>query len=257
MRRTLALAAALTALTAAATVAPAQAITNGEMDGDAHPYVGFLLASNAEGSWGCTGSLVSSTVFVTAGHCTYGAEEVEVWFDSDLRVRPAEPGATGAVHTHPDYTETAFQVNDLGVVVLDAADAVVLDEYAVLPTPDQLDALEPGRRSLFTAVGYGAQASFPDASAWKNVADRIRMVAEPRLVQINTGYTGDYSFMVSSNANTGGTCLGDSGGPVFIEDSNVLAGVTSFGKNVTCGGQSGIYRIDRADDLAFLAKFVG
>jgi hypothetical protein len=34
--------------------------------------------------------------------------------------------------------------------------------------------------------------------------------------------------MLSANAATGGTCFGDSGGPHFIGDSNVLAGVSSF-----------------------------
>ena len=43
------------------------------------------------------------------------------------------------------------------------------------------------------------------------------MVAHPRLIQINVpGYGGDFSLLLSNNANTGGTCFGDSGGPNFI-----------------------------------------
>jgi len=65
----------------------------------------------------------------------------------------------------------------------------------------------------FTAVCYGLQQSFPDAASWKDVAYRTRMVAYPRLIQINTpGFTGDFSILLSNNANTGGTCFGDSGG---------------------------------------------
>ena len=85
---------------------------------------------------------------------------------------------------------------------------------------------------------------------------RVRMVAHPYLLQINTGFTGDGSLLLSNNANTGGTCFGDSGGPNFIKDSNVVGGVTSFGLNSTCGGTGGVYRVDRADELAWLASFL-
>jgi secreted trypsin-like serine protease len=91
----------------------------------------------------------------------------------------------------------------------------------------------------------------------KEAAFKIRMVAEPQLVQINTGFTGDGSMLLSNNANTGGTCFGDSGGPNFIGSSNVMAGVTSFGLNSTCAGTGGVYRIDRADDLDWIYSQFG
>jgi secreted trypsin-like serine protease len=81
------------------------------------------------------------------------------------------------------------------------------------------------------------------------------MVAHPHLLQINTGFTGDFSILLSNNANTGGTCFGDSGGPNFIGTSNVIAGVTSYGLNTACGGTGGVYRIDKADDLDWIATF--
>ncbi len=108
----------------------------------------------------------------------------------------------------------------------------------------------------FTAVGYGLQKSFPDAASLKENNVKVRMVATPKLIQINVpGATGDFSVLLSNNANTGGTCFGDSGGPNFIGNSNVVGGVTSYGKNQTCAGTGGVYRVDRADDLAWLATF--
>lgn len=35
----------------------------------------------------------------------------------------------------------------------------------------------------------------------------------------------------------------------------MIAGVTSFGLNGTCGGTGGVYRVDRADDLDWIASF--
>ena len=130
-----------------------------------------------------------------------------------------------------------------------------MSKYGTLPQLNALDKLKVSSSTTFTAVGYGLQKAFPDAASWKEEAQRVRMFAEPHLVQINTGLTGDGSLLLSNNANTGGTCFGDSGGPNFVGRTNVIGGVTSFGLNGTCGGTGGVYRVDRADDLNWLATF--
>jgi len=241
---------------------PAFAVKYGELDGDAHPYVGLMVADDADGNpmWRCSGTLISPTVFVTAGHCTDGAFGATIWFDADVESGipangyPFDGDVDGTPFTHPDFIPEAFFVFDLGVVVLD--EPFVLGEYGALPELDELDAMKTrrGRQdTTFTAVGYGLQ--------WINPmfveAERVRMSATPRLIQINTpGFTGDFSIMLSNNHSTGGTCFGDSGGPNFIGNSNVIGGVTSFGLNGNCAGTGGVYRIDRQDDLDFINSFL-
>ena len=245
----------------AVAVSPVGAVTDGELDGEGHPYVGLMVAQDEDGNplWRCSGTLLSSTLFLTAGHCTEApAAHVEIWFDADvtnaaLHDYPFTGDVGGTPYTHPDYDPNAFYLHDLGVVVLD--EPYVLDEYGALPTLNQLDqyATRGGQNKVtFTSVGYGLQESFPDAAAWKENNLRIRMVAHPKLNQINGGLVGNYSLLLSNNAHTGGTCFGDSGGPNFIGDSNVIAGVTSFGLNGNCVGTGGVYRVDTADDLDWL-----
>lgn len=248
----------------------AGAITDGELDGDGHPYVGLMVADvDGVPSWRCSGTLISPTIFLTAGHCTDGATAARVWFNSDMTYDsvpfPLYPyggagsGATeGTAYTHPQYDPNAFFLYDLGVVVLD--EPVYMDVYGVLPQLNQLDVLKTKRGKqdvTFTAVGYGLQQSFPDAASWKENNLRIRMVAYPKLNQINGGIVGDFSLLLSNNANTGGTCFGDSGGPNFIGKSTVIGGVTSFGLNGNCAGTGGVYRVDRADDLDWLYSEFG
>ena len=252
----------LTLMLVFSTIGVASAVTDGEPDGEGHPYVGLMVAQDADGNplWRCSGTLLSPTLFLTAGHCTEApAAHVEIWFDSDVESGIPENGypfngdVGGTPYTHPDYDPNAFFLFDLGVVVLD--EPYVLDEYGVLPELNQLDAYATRRgqnKVTFTSVGYGLQESFPDAAAWKENNERVRMVAHPKLNQINGGLVGDYSLLLSNNAHTGGTCFGDSGGPNFIGDSNVIAGVTSFGLNGNCAGTGGVYRVDRADDLDWL-----
>lgn len=257
---------ALTVVVAALIVGavPAYAITDGTLDGNGHPYVGLMVASDADGRpmWRCSGTLVSARLFITAGHCTEApAAHVEIWFAADVQSGipangyPYRGDVGGTPYTHPQYDPSRFYVRDLGVVVLDRA--MTMSSYGRLPTRDQLDALKPSSKTGFTAVGYGLQQSFPDAASWKDAAYRIRMVATPHLVQINGGIVGDFSLLLSNNARTGGTCFGDSGGPNFIGSSNVIGGVTSFGLNGSCAGTGGVYRLDRSWNLDWITSTFG
>ena len=65
-----------------ALAAPVGAITNGQPDAGAHPYVGQLFFYDADyvdsrfddpGGWfNCSGTLIDDKIVLTAGHCTFG-----------------------------------------------------------------------------------------------------------------------------------------------------------------------------------------
>jgi secreted trypsin-like serine protease len=267
MRKSVMVMMALVLATGAMTMRPVQAITSGQLDGEGHPYVGLMVAQAANGQplWRCSGTLISPRVFLTAGHCTEApAAHVEIWFAADVEHGipangyPNKGDAGGTPYTHPQYDPRAFFLHDMGVVLL--SKRVDMSEYGALPALDVLDkmATKRGTQNVsFTAVGYGLQESFPDQASFLAHNERIRMVAYPHLLQINTGFTGDGSILLSNNSNTGGTCFGDSGGPNFIDGTNVVGGVTSFGINGNCAGTGGVYRVDRADDLNFLYSAFG
>jgi len=86
-------------------VAPAAAIFGGAADDDGHPNVGALVATFPDGDFPvCSGTLISPTLFLTAGHCiaitqSLGATGYAVTFDSSVafdasgRAIDAIPGA--------------------------------------------------------------------------------------------------------------------------------------------------------------------
>jgi secreted trypsin-like serine protease len=245
---------------------PALGVTYGDKDGDNHPQVGLMVALDGDGGplWRCSGTMISKRVFLTAGHCTEApAKRATIWFDADVESGipdngyPSNGDVFGDVYTHPDYYDAPWWLNDVGVVVLDSDGP---GPYATLPGEDELDKYAKGPKKnkvWFTAVGYGLQKSFGNPLNWKNNSERVRMYAEPRLVQINVkGSTGRRTLLLSNNANTGGTCFGDSGGPNFLKGTLKVAAVTSFGKNGQCSGQGGVFRMDRASARDWVMGFL-
>jgi len=256
----------------AVAVSPVGAVTDGQLDGNGHPYVVLLLMEvNGAPAFRCSGTLLSATVLLTAGHCAGAPGEfsgMRVFTESDVQAGIgttnnypfAGPNAVEAVewHAHPLYDPNAFFLHDVGIVILQAP-GVVLSEYGTLPTVNQFDSFQSkrGQQDIsFTSVGYGLQESFPDAASWKEHNSRTRYVAHPKLDQINTGFTGSFSMLLSNNAHTGGTCFGDSGGPNFLGNSRVVAAVTSFGINGNCAGTGGVFRTDRQDVLDFIHTYL-
>lgn len=268
MRFTRAAVATLAAIgLAAAAATPAAAIRYGEPDNGEHPYVGIMVANNEAGQpmWRCSGTLVSPTHFLTAGHCTFGADSATVWFEEDMTAAGAfgypfagdEASFTGGVFTHPDYDDAAFYLNDLGMVVLD--EEVVLPEYGRLPELGYFDDFFVKRgqnKQLFTAVGYGLQRNMPEGSGLTE-AERLRLQATLQIINQDSAFgekKAGNSVLFTNNAAGGGTCNGDSGGPIFVQDETVVAAVTSYGINARCAGTGGGYRVDTADDLDWLAE---
>jgi len=238
-------------------------ITDGALDGNAHPAV-VLLVMDIDGqpAFRCSATLIAPKLVLTAGHCAGEPGEfsgMRIFTESDVQDGHnnypfAGPNTIEAVewHSHPLFTESAFFLHDVGVVLLKKEVRLPADQYGKLPAQDQLDALQPRRSTVFTAVGYGLQEINPAHVE----AERIRMFAEPHLIQINGGIVGDFSLMLSNNASTGGTCFGDSGGPNYVGSSNVIGGVTSFGLNGTCGGTGGVFRLDRKNVLDFVGQYL-
>ena len=84
------------------TISFASAITNGQPDGEDHPYVGLVVFDvldedgNQVPSHRCSASLLTPTVVLTAGHCTEGTVAARIWFDEIVQGNAEYPfsGAT-------------------------------------------------------------------------------------------------------------------------------------------------------------------
>lgn len=230
-------------------------ITYGTLAGSSYPAVVLIIMDvDGEPAYRCSGTLLAPKVVLTAGHCTGEPGEftaMRIFTESDVQngnnTYPYGGGPNSIEAsswlTYPGFTEAAFALRDVGVIVLKKGVTLPTSEYGQLPPVNALDGLRPSVGTVFSAVGYGLQR----VNAAQVTSEKVRMIANPHLLQINTGFTGTYSMLLSNNASTGGTCFGDSGGPNFVGNTRTVAGVTSFGLNGSCGGTGGVFRVDRRE----------
>lgn len=231
----------------------------------------------------CTGTQMDADTFLTAGHCVSGIDAAAVWYGDDLQdVRASlefltfdeaidqdsefDADAWSAdLELHPLYDDGLFLQHDSAVLDnMTLAEGTSFETYGQLPEQGYWDEQLGSRkkdRDAYTTVGYGLQWSTPPSNGQGrgDQADWLKLKAGGELLgnkQFFGGKLGDAFVVLSSNANTGGTCFGDSGGPTFVRDTSVVVGLTSFGVNTTCAGTSGVYRIDAADDLEWLSTFI-
>jgi hypothetical protein len=244
------------------------------------------------GWFNCSGTLIDDSIVLTAGHCTFGTgkdgastlpggwggNDVWVSFDEVPDYEGINPTSSydrdqnhqryldrvawlagksswhrGTSYPHPDYDNDAFYLADAGVVVL--GDDMSALGKARLAGLDYLDRYtgKAKAQTLFEAVGYGLEKSLPIGA----FGGDTRMKSQQVIVN-SLGVYGvhDKSSIVFSNnkgkVHRGGTCSGDSGGPFFLNNTNLQVAVNSYGVPPNCTGGDGGYRIDQPDDVAWL-----
>ena len=253
----------LTAVLAVASVAllpaPAGAIVYGEPDGDAHPYVGALVAERVPGQKGlvCSGTLIEDDVFLTAAHCTehlrsLGIGPDEVWVTFDPTFDAHSPLIGGTYVSHPDFNQARSDPKDIAVVLLDEPVAI---QPAELPTAGLLDEMRAAHTiddGFYTAVGYG-RVRETRTGAFDNI---FRNSERRAAVQSYTALTPTWlKFSMNQATGDAGTCYGDSGGPHFVGDTNLIVSISIMGDSV-CKATDVTYRLDTAAARDFLDDFV-
>jgi Trypsin len=271
----------------AVAVAPATAITKNHYPDPDHPYVGLVAFYDEAGEFShrCTGELLAPTVLLTAGHCTDNEAggvnaSARVWFQQDAGAHYDPATQLDPITGYPDdcaagtlgtmcATSTEMynygfdnfagfpNTHDVGVVILEQP--IEMERYAYLAGAGELGPLDTAKGTQdkeFRVSGYGISFSSPQGS----LSYRVRLQAVSKLVNTVSANNGGYNIQLNGNGDDrGGTCSGDSGGPVFYpKDSDQVVAVTSWGMgNAGCRGDGWYYRTDRAAVIDWILEKAG
>lgn len=248
------------------------------------------------GWFSCSGTLLDPNTFLTAGHCTYdigtdgvdtaetsGGTDVWVTFDetqvldgwparADYPTEEALYDARRAwLEANPDYISgTAIHdpryddfsgfptTYDVGLVELDqTAPVTTFGQLAPLGTVETL-AGRTGRGrndAIVETVGYGVQSVQP-----RPMEVESRYKSTSRIVEVKGNQATSGNLHTLNNPSpiggVGGSCFGDSGGPVFVNDTNQVIAVVSYGPSQTCHGADYSWRVDTIDGYGFVQPFL-
>jgi trypsin len=249
-------AATLAVLVSLIVVAPVLSVTNGQPDGNRHPYVGVVIQfiPNTDLASICSGSALSSTRFLTAAHCADPSLPVFVTYKSGPPFSLATDFTEGTFHPNPDWCPgcgpglQGFDTHDVAVVALNAPRNP--GSFAALPIVGLVDSL--AMRTPVDIVGYGVQGFMRGGGRPQQVFTFTRYFAPSLLIQSNNVASVEFIKLTANPAAGGGICFGDSGGPDLLGGTNIVLAVNSFVTNSNCAGVTYSNRIDSQEMLAFI-----
>jgi len=190
----------------------------------------------------CGGSIVSSRVIISAGHCAKGQEPSRVRIcvgALNIKTDCAEETLceVSAIRMHPEYSPSTID-NDISAFILKEP-LTFTDHIAPVELPTDISEVKEDTACLVSGWGTTSEGGA--------VSPHLLYVEVPTVTtgkcQESYGEDEITASMICAGAEVGGkdSCQGDSGGPMIAKDTKDFTGITSWGYGCARPGYPGVY----------------
>lgn len=203
-----------------------------EVERNSIPYQAGIIIQTNRGIFFCGGTLISSLYILTAAHCLDGAQTVQIRLGAHMIElnEPTQVRINASRWIQHEKWNPDILINDIAVIEL-SQEAITNSNirFVNLPRRAQLSNSFAGRTARISGWGL-------DSDGAGNIS--------PVLREVNVGVTGNFictvqylgiirrSHICTSGRGSRGSCSGDSGGPLMI--NNIQVGIVSFGIGWGC-----------------------
>jgi secreted trypsin-like serine protease len=211
----------------ASSVSDSARVFGGQAVSAQDPIAASTVSVHAEFGRICTGTLISNTAVLTAGHCIISPTlSVRFGINGDETSAPTIAVSRSIVHPLFNMGPTPRNFYDVAVLILEQPAPAGYTPAALLKDPNVVQ-----NKVVLTVAGFGRSNPNLPSDGSLNKAN---------LSVVDSQFT-PVEFLLSQTAGAG-SCFGDSGGPAYATVNGVLyvAGVVNRGPSPLCNA-FGVY----------------